>query len=281
MSATASSVSATSGVRFGDIQLKTGVRLHYAQAGSGSAEVILFLHGYSDSWFSHSLVQPSLSSSFVTFAPDQRGHGDSSRPEVGYAMANLASDMVAFLDAMGVRRATVVGHSMGSFVAQKLAIDHPDRVKRLVLVDSATTPVNEVMLGLQEYVRTLTDPVPPEFVRDFQLSTAYRPLPEPFLDRVVAESLKLPARVWRSALAGLLATDTKDKLHRIQCPTLILWGDRDAIFAREEQQRLVEVIPGATLRVYLETGHTPHWEQPERFVQDLQTFIQSPVLLRT
>lgn len=145
----------------------------------------------------------------------------------------------------------------------------------LVLVGSSTTAVNEGVLGLQASVKKLTDPVPPEFISEFQRGTAYGVVTEPFMENVITESGKVPTRVWRDALAGLLAADSTDDLHRIQCPTLILWGDRDTIFAREEQEKLRKAIPGARLIVYPETGHAPHWEQPERFIQDLQMFVQS------
>src|SRR5262249_10551331 len=151
----------------------------------------------------------------------------------------------------------------------------PERVERLVLVGSAITPVNEAVLGLWEQVRTLTDPVPPVFVRDFQVGTAHGTLPAPFLDGVLAESGKLPARIWRDVLAGLLSANDQGDLHRVRCPTLILWGDRETIFTREDQERLLGAIPGAALRVYPETGHALHWEQPGRFAEDLLAFIQT------
>ena len=264
---------ATSGVRLNDIRLGTGVRLHYAEAGSPNGEPILFLHGYTDSWFSFSLVRPRLPAALRAYALTQRGHGDSERPERGYALGDFATDVVAFLDAMGVGRATVVGHSGSGLIAQKVAIEYPDRVARLVLVCSAV--VNETLLDLHKEVQTLTDPVPTQFAREFQESCVYGTLLDGFLETAIAESDKLPARVWHDALAGLVAADTQENLHRIQAPTLVLCADRDTYFPRQEQERLCAAIPNATLRVYEETGHSLHWEQPERFVQDLQTFIRS------
>jgi len=208
-----------------------------------------------------------------TVALDQRGHGDSDRPPSGYAIADLAADAVAVLDALAISRATVVGHSMGSFVALRLALDHADRVSRLVLVGSATTAVNEGLLGLRAEVEDLSDPTPLAFVREFQRSTAYAELPEAFVDCVVAESRKLPARVWRAALAGILAFESAAELPAIRCPTAIVWGDRDGIFGRDEQNRLRGAIAGARLTIYPETGHAPHWERPARFARDLLAFV--------
>jgi non-heme chloroperoxidase len=134
-----------------------------------------------------------------------------------------------------------------------------------------------MILGLREEVRTLNDPVPPEFVREFQESTIYHPVPEQFLDTVISESLKLPARVWRDYMEGAVLSIDQDyvvQLRDINVPTLILWGEQDALFPREEQVRLAAAIPNANLKVYPESGHVVHWEWPERFVRDLEAFIK-------
>jgi non-heme chloroperoxidase len=168
---------------------------------------IVFLHGYTDSWFSFSRLLPLLPTPYHAYAFDQRGHGDSERPDCCYEVADLVADVVAFLDAVGVDQATVVGHSEGSFTARGVVEAHPERVDRLVLIGSAVTPLKQETRELQAAVHTLEDPVPAEFAREFQAANIYVPLPEAFFERAVAESLKLPARVWQRALDGLLAVD--------------------------------------------------------------------------
>ncbi|MGH2352885.1 MAG: alpha/beta fold hydrolase [Chloroflexota bacterium] len=264
---------ATPQLRFATARLETGPQLRYAEQGDPDGEALVLLHGYSDSWFSFSRFLPLLPRSYHAYALDQRGHGDSERPAGGYAIDDFAADAAAFLDDVGVDRATIVGHSMGSFVARRVAETWPERVRRLVLIDSAFTPVNEVMLELGEVTRTLADPVPPDIAREFQASTVHVPVPEAFFERVVAECLKAPARVWRSAFEGLLAFDDAGELGQIAAPTLLLWGDRDALFSRAEQERLAAAIPDARPMVYPETGHCPHWERPERVARDLHAFI--------
>jgi non-heme chloroperoxidase len=123
----------------------------------------------------------------------------------------------------------------------------------------------------------LEDPVPPEFVREFQESTIYHPVPQEFLDTVVSESLKLPADVWRDYLEQAVLSIDDDyvlELREIEAPALILWGEQDALFPREEQERLAAAIPGATLKVYPETGHAVHWDRPEWVVRDLEEFMK-------
>ncbi len=272
-------IQVTPPIRFAAAQLATGVRLSYAEQGDPGGEVLVFVHGIVDSWYSFSRLLPLLPSTYHAFALDQRGHGNSERPVGGYTIDDFAADAAAFLDAVGATHVILVGHSMGSLVARRVAKMYPERVTRLVLINSVVIPPNAVTLELEPIVRELTDPVPPEFVREFQASTAYVPLPEAFFERVVAESLKLPARIWQSVLDGLMAFDDAADLGWIATPTLLLWGERDAIFPRAGQERLAARIPGARLMVYPETGHAVHWERPEQFVQDLEAFIKetSPV----
>jgi non-heme chloroperoxidase len=101
-----------SGVRFGSTRLATGPQLHYAERGDSDGQAILFLHGWPDSWFSFSRVLPLLPQHYHALALDQRGFGDSERPDRGYGIDDLASDAAAFLDAVAVEHATVVGHSL-------------------------------------------------------------------------------------------------------------------------------------------------------------------------
>ncbi len=264
---------ATSTLRFADVHLSTGVRLHYAEQGPADGNPIIFLHGYTDSWFSFSGVLPLLPVSAHVYALDQRGHGDSERPESRYTIHELAADVIAFMDAMGLAQTTVVGHSMGSFVAQEIVLADSTRVARLVLVGSGTRLGGEEMLQFKHAVDALIDPVPAEFAREFQLSTIYCSVPNDFLDAAVAESLKLPARVWRKTLAGQLAVDYAAHLNRIHLPVLIIRGDQDTVFSPAAQDALVAGLTSAIVKVYPETGHALHWERPERFARDLEKFI--------
>lgn len=264
---------ASSDVQFSSVILKTGVRLRYAYKGDPSGVPVIMLHGYTDSWFSFSPVLPLLDNKYRVYILDQRGHGESDRPVGGYAFRQFAADVLAFMDAMNLKQATLVGHSMGSFVAQHVAVQAPERVNKLVLAGSATTVRNTVVTELQREVNLLTDPVPEKFARDFQLSTIFHPVPQEFLQGVVKESLKPPARVWREVMAEMLSPEATAQLKKIKTPTLILWGDKETVFPRSEQDLLVTALPNSVLKVYTDTGHALHWERPERFAKDLQEFI--------
>ena len=265
----------SSPLRFGEVQLSTGVRLHYAEQGDPAGEPVILLHGYSDSWYSWSRVLPLFPTSWQVYALDQRGHGESDQPAAGYGMRDLAADVVAFMDAREIRRATIVGHSMGGFVAQHVAAIAPERVERLVLVATAGS-VRE-MNGAPEFeqaVMALTDPVPQAFAQEFQESTIHRPLPKEFVDRTVVESLRLPARVWHGLMAGMMGAPPAE-VPGDRFPILMFWGTNDAVFPREAEDRLQARLPRARLIVYPETGHAVHWERPETFVEDFRDFMNA------
>lgn len=258
------------------VTLSTGVTLRYVEQGSKNGPVVVFLHGYTDSHHTWDLDLPIFPRSFHIYALDQRGHGDSSRPACCYTQQDFAADVVAFLNAIGERKAILVGHSMGSFIAQQVALDYPSRVEALVLVGSAPTVAgNEVALFLKSIVDTQVGTVDPDFVREFQTSTFTRPVPQSYIDTLVSESLKVPARVWQATLDGLIAEDHSARLGQIRVPVLVVGGDQDGFFPVEQQQALVDALPNATYVLYPDTGHAPHAELPHRFVHEVQRFLKS------
>jgi pimeloyl-ACP methyl ester carboxylesterase len=264
-------------VEIATTRLSTGPRLRYAEQGDRTGEAIVFLHAYADSWRWFSRVLPLLSPQHHAFAPDQRGHGDSDKPECCYTVDDFAADVAAFMDAVGVASSTLVGHSSGGMIAQRVALSYPHRVSRLVLIGAPITLLsNEAVIEFGEEMRALEDPVSPEFVREFVEGTIHHPVPEEFLSMAVSESLKVPARVWRDYWEGVLLTvDDTARLGEIAAPTLILWGEQDALLPREEQERRAAAIPDATLKVYPDTGHAVAAERPEWVVRDLEKFMRA------
>jgi non-heme chloroperoxidase len=262
-------------IRSSFVQLPDGARLRVVEAGPAGGEVLLVLHGYSDSWLSFSRVLPLLADRFRIIAPDLRGHGCSDRPDGGYGMDELAEDVTHVLDALTIDRAAVLGHSMGSLVAQQLAGRHPERVERLVLVGSAVRFAGvATIVELAKAVNALPDSVPVDFVRAFQVSTFHRPLPPDFVEAVIAESMRLPAGVWRSLMDGMLAAESAaPALAAAAVPTLLLWGEFDAVFGPLERDALRDALPDAATLEYEDVGHAPHWETPERFAADVRDFL--------
>jgi non-heme chloroperoxidase len=282
---TSSRILTVSGAREGraalptdSVTLPNGVALQYVERGSAQGTPVVFLHGLTDSWRSFEGVLPNLPPSMRAIALTLRGHGGSSRPETGYALGDLALDVNLFLDALGIPSAVVVGHSMGSAVAQRFAIEYPQRTRGLVLMGAfASLHGNQPVTELAGVVSQLTDPISRQFIEEFQVSTLARPIPPAFLDMAIAESEKVPAHVWKAALAGLRDGSPVDDLHRITAPTMIAWGDRDTIVSARDQQVLNQGISGSQLLVYPGAGHAFHWEEPGRFASDLTRFVNEEV----
>jgi len=257
-------------------RLSTGVTLQYAEQGDPNGVPLVLLHGYGDSRRSYDLMLSRLPKSFHVYVLTQRGHGDSDHPASGYHPRDFAADVAAFLDSVKLPQAFIVGHSLGSYIAQRFALDYPERVRGLVLIGSFVTVRGNP--GVQELwdstISKLPESVDSTFIREFQQSTFQKPIPPEFFETVVRESAKVSGRVWRSVMAELLKTDFSDQLGRINAPTLILWGDKDSFFLRAEQERLAKAIATSKLVIYEGIGHCPNWEAPERVAADLTTFIE-------
>jgi non-heme chloroperoxidase len=258
------------------LDLPGRVRLDVGLHGDADGIPVIALHGVSDSRHSFDRLVPYLPPSLRLIAPSQRGHGDSERPSTGYRPADFAGDVLALMDRLDLERAVVLGHSMGSVNALRFAADHGERLLGLVLVGAA--PALGADPGLvefwQQHVAVLTDPVDAGFVREFQMSCIAQTVPDDFIDLAVAESLKLPAHAWRAAFDGFMREDLRPRLPSIDARTMIVWGRHDAVCRYEAQQSLL-AIPRARLSIYEASGHTPHWEEPQRFAHELAAFAMA------
>lgn len=261
--------------RSGAAALATGVTLDHVQQGDPSALPIVLLPGLSDSWRSFEPVLAELPADLRVLAVSQRGHGRSSCPAAGYRPRDYADDVVALLDAFGIARAVLVGHSSSCITARLVAAGHPRRTAGLVLIASPRrlqdSPAATEMAAVLD---ALDDPVPVAFVREFVRSTVGPSAPAAFLDAMVAESRGVPARVWRETFRGLLEHDDVGSLSRVAAPTLLVWGDADGLVPRDDQDVLAAALMSAQLLVYTATGHSPHWEQPSRLAADVTAFVR-------
>lgn len=253
--------------------LRAGLVLPYAEVGGPAGTPVVLVHGYVDSWWTFEPLLRRMPSSLHVYAPTQRGHGDADKPPDGYLPEDFATDLVAFMDTVGIERAVLVGASSGGVQARIVAGRYPDRVAGLVLLGVPVTLADKpAATELWEVVRQLEDPVDRGFVERFALGMTAEPVAPGFLETVVQESLKAPARVWRETLRGLLETDLRATLSGILVPTLAVWGDHDPILTREEQQTILDTVIGSRLIVYEGVGHVVYWERPERVVRDIAAF---------
>jgi non-heme chloroperoxidase len=256
------------------VRLNNGLRLAYVEQGSREGPTLILLHGYSDSHRSFDLVRPLLPRAWRVIALTQRGHGLSDKPAAGYDLSDFADDVCQFMAALNIERAIVVGHSMGAAVALQAAAAFPDRVSGLALIGAfADFQGNPGVIELAETVEAMSDPVDGEFVLTFQESTVARMIPQRFLDAVVAESMRCPARAWCGAMRGFLAFDPIDVAKRTQAPATLIWGEQDAFVPREDQVALRNALCSARLHALKGAGHAPHWDYPERVASLIGAFV--------
>jgi len=247
------------------VKLPSGLTLNY----------VVLLHGAGDSWHSFELVLPHLPAKYRVYAVTLRGHGWSDHPAKGFASKDFASDIEAFLEQLQLTNVVLVGHSLGSFVAQHVAAESSGRVTKLVLIGSGPGSVRDPQTrdAIMAEFGQLSDPIPYTFARNFQASTIHGPVPASFFETMVNEALKAPASTWHGIAEGFQQADDPALLEKIHVPTLLLWGDRDEIFSRADEDELSGKIAHSKLVVYQGTGHAVHWERPERVAADLIHFV--------
>ncbi|NEK56805.1 alpha/beta hydrolase [Geodermatophilus sabuli] len=262
--------------REGRALLSTGLTTGWTRSGDPRGRpAVLLLHSWAASRREFGRLQPLLPRSVYAVAVDLRGHGDADRAAGGYDLPSLAADVVAVLDALDLPRAVLVGASSGGYVAQQVAVAAADRVAGLVLA-GAPRDLSGPRPPFAETVDRLTDPVPPAVVRVLTAGlTDLAVVPPEFVDLMVAEGCRLPAAVWRSSLAGFVASRPPTDGGTITAPTLVVSGDADTALGAEQARALVAAVPGARWVRYAGTGHLVLWEQPERLAADVTAFLAS------
>jgi non-heme chloroperoxidase len=189
----------------------------------------------------------------------------------------VAAAAAALAEQLGLPPLVVVGHSMGAANAFRLAIDRPAQVRGLVAIAAfahfADKP--DLLAFHQSEIVPLSDPVPYALAQQFQQSTVAGAVAPGWMHAMVAESLQLPAHVWRAMFAGLLQDDFSAELQRVGVPTLLAWGELDAYVPRTDQDWLLQTLPNARLRAFPGVGHALHWEQPEALVRELVSFVET------
>jgi rifampin ADP-ribosylating transferase len=250
------------------------VSVPYVSAGPAAATPIVLLHAWGESWHSFDRLLPLMSGTIHAVAMDLRGHGDADKPATGYSLTQVAADVTAFMDAADLPSAVLLGSSSGGYVAQQVAVTSPHRVTGLVLVGSPRSLQGRPSFAGE--VDQLTDPVDAAWVRRFlDWFPRSRPVPRWYIEDRVSDGARMPAHVWRETLAGLVTARPPTDSATITAPALIVWGARDQLLTREDQQALAAAIPASRLIIYQDTGHLVLWEQPERVASDLAAFIDS------
>ncbi len=252
---------------------------------------MVLVHGITSSSRTWNAVLPELAKQHTVIAPDLLGHGGSAKPRGDYSLGAYASGIRDLLAVLGVSRATLVGHSLGGGIAMQFAYQFPERLERLVLVDSGGLG-NEVSIWLRaatlpgaEYVLPLLFGQPLR-AAGFALGRVLGRLGlEPSANvRGIAEGLEslgdADARrafvhTARSVIdpAGQ-RVDARDRLYLSEgVPTLLIWGGCDPIIPVEHGHQAHELMPHSRLEVFPDAGHFPFNDDPQRFAEVLTDFV--------
>lgn len=245
-----------------------GQNIRYFEAGQGP--VVILLHGLGSVKEIWSANIAALSAKYHVYALDQIGFGRSDMPLLEYKIATFVDFLHAFMKSQNLSKATLVGNSLGGWIAIDFAVRHPEMVDKLVLVDSAGLPFGKpITVDLNpaslEDMRTLLDAI--------------------FYDKkMVSEEFVLQAFTnhvrnndgftIQRTLAGFAQNQFEDaKLASIHAPTLVVWGREDDLIPASSGEKLRDGIPGARLVVFEHCGHVPQLEKSAEFNQALIDFL--------
>ena len=232
----------------------SGHPVRYEVAGEG--DPVVLVHGLSGStrWWVRNV--PDLAEHHRVYLVNLPGFGALRRSGPRFVLAEATSWLLAWMEAVGLERAHLVGHSMGGYLSLRLAARRPEAVDRLVLVDPAGIPSHRTMLG---------------HLGPLLLSARYG-RPE-FLPVLVRDALCAGPFTLLRATRDLLAEDVRDDLRRVEAPTLLVWGERDPLIPPSIGDVMRAEIPASRLLVIERAGHNPMFDRPENFNGALLAFL--------
>jgi pimeloyl-ACP methyl ester carboxylesterase len=270
-----------------------GYRRAFRVAGTGPA--ILLIHGIGDNSTTWDTVQSKLAQRFTVIAPDLLGHGKSDKPRADYSVAAYANGMRDLLSVLDIEQVTVVGHSLGGGVAMQFAYQFPQLVERLILVGAGgvTKDVNialriaSVPMGSEALALLRLPMVLPALQvigrvggalfgstgvgRDLpEVVRILADLPEPTASSAFARTLRAVVD-WRGQVVTML-----DRCYLTESvPVQLIWGSRDSVIPVEHAKMAHSAMPGSQLEVFEGSGHFPFHDDPDRFVELVEKFIDS------
>lgn len=250
-----------------------GMQIYYEVLGEGFP--LLLIHGVGmslEQWKLDDLLS-RLAQKHQVIALDCRGHGRSDKPE-HYSLEELATDVLDLMDALGLDQADLMGASMGSYIAQQVAILAPERIRKLILItpksNGLTSSIERIMAEHREEFMPLDEAAQQVFLNRFVF---YRPeMQQQYADLLVSE---LSLRQQQAAHASMRGFDFRSELPQITAQTLVISGQHDGLNPPEEGRLCAELIPNAEFVVMASSAHIPMLEEPERFYAIVTRFLAS------
>ena len=262
-------------VRVGDIDV------YYEVHGDGFPLLMIMGLSANIDWWDPRLIQET-SKRYKTVIFDNRGAGQTDKPKVAYTIGMFADDTAGLMDALKIKRAHILGISMGGMIAQEFALNHPEKVEKLVLCSttcgaSSSVQPSAQVVGLlmrpregmteEEVVKNWIELL---FTEDFLKGNAF------LMSVVTQQLLKVPIQsdAYQRQIGAILNFDTYQRLQEIKAPTLVMHGKKDILVPPENAKIIADKIPGAKLAYFENSGHALFSEEPEKVNKALLEFLK-------
>jgi len=268
------------------IDLENGVRVHFRDFGNPQRNALVLIHGTSDSLLTWDAISPMLEQQYRLISLDLPGHGFSSaHPTADYSREQMSKTVVLLLDHLKLESASLMGNSLGGGIAWRTALDYPDRVEALVLLDPSGAPrakKSKSNLGFRllrtEFGRLIGRKITPRsLVQKSLTDTVEDPalVDDKITDRYW-ELLRLPGN--RQALTELALQPWNEtawqNISQLTHPTLLVWGENDPLIPSSHADLFAAELENSQVLVYPGIGHLPMLELPEKLAEDVQNFLQ-------
>lgn len=260
------------------VELDTGIKMCYMVMGPEDGEPIVLIHGATDSRLSWAQVAPIIAEAgYRVYIPELRGHGKTDKPiekDEAYTVSEHCDDIINFMDKVGITdEVNIVGHSLGTFISQEIAITHPERAKSITLIATGAKVDYNVMLhwcyygndndylGVHGYDNE--EKMPDSFIKDWTYCSNED---EEFCEGIYLHSKQLPYYAWAHIFGGLLHQDNRERLQSVTCPVQIIWGTEDSIFLDTDQDEIKNSLTNSEKVEFVEikgATHNTHWDSKE------------------
>ena len=257
---------------------RDGVNIYFESFGNGKPAIV-FLHPWSTNRYIWANQVPAFAREHQCIVMDHRGHGMSDKPASGYAIGEMAADVVAVLDELGIDKAVLVGNSIGGMIAMQTNLDTPDRVIANLILSSGTnigadTPPEVAQAMQQDWKGVFSGLLDSAIAEQ---SKQNKPEIATFMDGCFRCEDNFTEAVFFASLAdpnGVFAWNITDRLGEISKPTLVIAGRQDGATTVEHNQLLADKIPNAEIKIYDHIAHFCQLEDPALFNENLTEFLK-------
>lgn len=253
-------------VKLGDI------KIHYETGGNPSGEPLFMVHGNFASW---RWYEPTLkrlkNTNFRGIAVDLPGFGDSSNPDREITIENYAKELEGFINTFNLDKINLVGHSLGGAVCLRYALNNPDKITRLLLIDSAPA---EGLITPEEYYPVLESYKHNRGLLKLALSGMIPSNdPDKMLNKLTDDALLMDPRAFSENARALEKYDYLDELAKLEAQVLFLVGEKDTLITEALLKPTADRLPNAEIKVLDHVGHAVNVEDPQRFISILKDFF--------